>query len=43
MLKIELVQPNEFEFAICNCLEIMPDGKSIITGWTDGIIRAFLP
>jgi len=21
----------------------MPDGKSIITGWTDGIIRTFLP
>ena len=21
----------------------MHDGKSIITGWTDGLIRAFLP
>ena len=27
----------------CNCLEFMSDGKSIITGWTDGRIRAYLP
>ena len=43
LLKIELAQPNEFEYAISNCVEIMQDGKSIISGWTDGIIRAFLP
>ena len=27
----------------CNCLEFMADGKSIMTGWTDGRIRAYLP
>jgi WD40 repeat protein len=26
-----------------NCIEFMPDGKSILTGWTDGKIRAFTP
>ena len=28
---------------ICNCLEFMADGKSIISGWSDGHIRSFLP
>lgn len=28
---------------MCNCLEFAPDGKSIITGWTDGRVRAFTP
>ncbi|OAE26471.1 hypothetical protein AXG93_815s1330 [Marchantia polymorpha subsp. ruderalis] len=27
----------------CLCLAFMPDGKSIITGWADGKIRAFGP
>ena len=26
-----------------NCIEFMPDGKSILTGWTDGKVRAFTP
>lgn len=28
---------------ICNCLEFMADGKSIVSGWSDGHIRSFLP
>jgi len=27
----------------CYCVDFMRDGKSIITGWSDGKIRAFLP
>lgn len=27
----------------CNCIAFMYDGKSIISGWSDGKIRAFLP
>jgi len=27
----------------CHCVEFMRDGKSIVTGWSDGKIRAFLP
>jgi len=27
----------------CYCLDFMPDGKSIISGWSDGKVRAFLP
>ncbi|CAE8690654.1 unnamed protein product [Polarella glacialis] len=27
----------------CYCLEFMQDGRSIISGWSDGKIRAFLP
>ena len=27
----------------CNCLQFAPDGKSIVTGWTDGKVRAFTP
>lgn len=26
-----------------NCIEFMPDGKSIVTGWTDGKVRSFTP
>lgn len=26
-----------------NCLEFMADGKSLVTGWSDGKIRAFTP
>jgi len=43
MLRIELMQGSEYDFAKANCLEFSPDGKSIITGWTDGKIRSFLP
>ena len=31
------------DFAASNCVDFMPDGKSIISGWTDGKIRCFLP
>ncbi|CAG9315816.1 unnamed protein product [Blepharisma stoltei] len=27
----------------CNCIGFTPDGKSIVSGWNDGKIRAFLP
>jgi len=27
----------------CYCLEFMQDGRSIVSGWSDGKIRAFLP
>jgi WD40 repeat protein len=27
----------------CHCVDFMRDGKSIISGWSDGKIRAFLP
>lgn len=37
------MQGSEYDFAKANCLEFMPDGKSIISGWTDGKIRSFLP
>lgn len=26
-----------------NCIEFMPDGRSILTGWTDGKVRSFTP
>ena len=28
---------------LVNCMDFMPDGKSIVSGWSDGHIRAFLP
>jgi WD40 repeat protein len=27
----------------CHCVAFMANGKSIISGWSDGKIRAFLP
>lgn len=27
----------------CNCIQFMKDGKTIISGWSDGKIRAFFP
>ncbi len=27
----------------CLCARFMPDGKSLISGWNDGKVRAFLP
>jgi len=27
----------------CYCLDFMPDGRSIVSGWSDGKVRAFLP
>merc|ERR1712048_612201 len=27
----------------CYCLDFMVDGRSIISGWSDGKVRAFLP
>lgn len=37
------MQGSEYDFAKANCVDFMPDGKSIVSGWTDGKIRAFLP
>ena len=28
---------------VCNCVQVAPDGASIISGWSDGKIRSFLP
>ena len=42
LLRIALAE-HEGQSPFCNCLDFMPDGKSIITGWTDGKIRAFTP
>jgi len=27
----------------CNCVAVLPNGKSIVSGWNDGKIRAFYP
>lgn len=27
----------------CHCIDFMPNGRSIISGWSDGKIRSFLP
>lgn len=43
LLKIELTTDSEFDQPFCNCIELMSDGKSIVSGWTDGRMRAFLP
>ena len=43
LLRIELMQGTDQDFTKCNCVEFMADGKSIISGWTDGKIRSFLP
>ena len=37
LLRIEV--PN----TTCNCIAFMPDGRSIISGWSDSKIRAFAP
>ena len=37
------MQGSEQDFAKCNCVEFMSDGKSVVSGWTDGKIRSFLP
>jgi len=29
--------------ATCNTIQFMSDGKSIVSGWTDGMVRAFTP
>ena len=43
LLRIEMVHEEESDFTSCNCVSFMPDGKSLISGWTDGKIRAYLP
>jgi len=42
LLRITL-QEHEGQSPFCNTMDFMPDGKSIISGWTDGKIRAFTP
>ena len=42
LLRIHL-EEKEGQSPYCNCLEFASDGKSIITGWTDGKVRAFTP
>ena len=42
LLRITL-QEHEGQSPFCNVMDFMPDGKSIISGWTDGKIRAFTP
>ena len=43
LLKIELQPGSLHDYAKSNCADFMSDGKSIVSGWTDGKIRAFLP
>jgi hypothetical protein len=33
----------QYDYAKSNCVDFMADGKSIISGWTDGKIRSFMP
>ena len=42
LLQIKLESTVE-DFKQANCVEFMADGKSIVSGWTDGKIRAFTP
>lgn len=42
LLQIKLESEVE-DFKQANCIEFMADGKSIVSGWTDGKVRAFLP
>jgi WD40 repeat protein len=39
LLRIELAKPG----TTCNTIEFMADGKLIVSGWSDGKVRAFLP
>jgi WD40 repeat protein len=39
LLRIELAKPG----TTCNAIEFMADGKLIVSGWSDGKVRAFLP
>lgn len=43
LLRIDLISDNDYTANKCNFIELMPDGKSIISGWNDGKIRSFLP
>ena len=27
----------------CHCISFQPDGKFIVSGWDDGVVRAFTP
>lgn len=42
MLRIEIEKKPEF-INVCTTIDITIDGKKIITGWSDGKIRMFLP
>lgn len=42
LLRIKLETKSSMA-ALCNCIEFTSDGKSLVTGWTDGKIRAFTP
>ncbi len=42
LLRIQLAE-KETQRAMCNCMEFTSDGKSLVTGWTDGKVRAFTP
>ena len=44
-----LTQPHSPSLSIhlmcqeCHCIAFHPDGKSIVSGWDDGIVRSFTP
>ena len=38
----ELLRINVANFT-CTCLDFLPNGKCLISGWNDGVIRAFTP
>ena len=42
LLQIKLESEDELE-THASCIEFTADGKSIVTGWTDGKVRAFTP
>jgi len=44
LLRIDIAQSQkDAEELICNCIQFMSDGKSIVSGWSDGNARAFTP
>jgi cilia- and flagella-associated protein 52 len=43
LLTIKVEQDNATLTVIANCIEFMQDGKSIVTGWSDGKVRVFTP
>lgn len=42
LLRIEVAKTGT-ELSQCNSIDFMSDGKSIVSGWSDGKIRSFLP
>ena len=43
LLRIQIQDKSSDVTPYLNCLEFSADGRSIITGWSDGCVRAFTP